>query len=63
MDNARLMRLREMVRVALDTYEAGLKAKLQEVPRGSGHAVNEFDHIQASLSEVKSAKRVLWMEN
>lgn len=58
-----LDRKREAVRYALNEYKAGLKAKLEGTPRGSGHAVNEFDHLQASITQVESAKRVLWMED
>lgn len=54
--------LREDVRKALSTYEQALRAKLNETPRGSGHAVNEFDHLQASITQVRSARRTLWME-
>ena len=61
--NMELTRQREAVRYALNTYEAGLKTVLDSTPRGSGHAVNEFDHLQASITQVKSAKRVLWMED
>ena len=59
----KLTRQREAVRSALNEYHDGLKDKLNGTPRGSGHAVNEFDHLQASITEVKSAKRVLWMED
>lgn len=55
--------MRENVRSALNTYKKGLKTKLEGTPRGSGHAVNEFDHLQASITQVESAKRVLWMED
>lgn len=61
--NPKLTRLRETVRLALNEYEAGLKHELESTPRGSGHAVNEFDHLQASITQVRSAKRVLWMES
>jgi hypothetical protein len=63
MTNTELTRLREQVRSALNEYEAGLKTMLEATPRGSGHAVNEFDHLQASITQTRSAKRVLWMED
>lgn len=53
---------REAVRHALNEYEAELRRSLSDVPRGSGDADNEFDHIKASITQVKSAKRVLWIE-
>jgi hypothetical protein len=57
-----LTRSREAVRRALASYEADLKRELERTPRGSGHAPNEFDHLQASITQVRSARRVLWME-
>jgi hypothetical protein len=54
---------REAVRTALDDYQATLKRELDQTPRGSGHAPNAYDHLQASITQVKSAKRVLFMEN
>jgi hypothetical protein len=53
---------REAVRRALNEYEDELRRSLSDVPRGSGDADNEFDHIKASITQVKSAKRVLWIE-
>jgi hypothetical protein len=61
-DDKQLTAMRESVRHSLTTYEEALKAKLNQTPRGSGHAVNEFDHLQASITQVRSAMRVLWME-
>lgn len=58
-----LTRQREELRAAINAYEKALKTQLESTPRGSGHAVNEFDHLQASITQVKSAKRVLWMED
>jgi len=62
-DDKKLTALREKVRAALNAYEDGLKDKLDSTPRGSGHMANEFDHLQASITQIKSAKRVLWMDN
>jgi hypothetical protein len=53
---------REAVRRSLDEYERTLHRALEGTPRGSGHATNEFDHLQASITQVGSAKRVLWMD-
>jgi hypothetical protein len=54
---------REAVRRALNKYLTELQNELRGVPRGSGDADNEFDDIKASMAEVRSAKRVLWMED
>jgi hypothetical protein len=54
---------REAVRRALNEYLAELRNELAHTPRGGGDADNEFDHIKMSIAEVKSAKRVLWMED
>ena len=54
---------RNVVRMALNNYEHELKIALDATPRGSGHAINEFDHLKASITQVQSARRVLWMEN
>jgi hypothetical protein len=62
-EDKQLDAMRENVRAALNTYKAGLQRKLDGTPRGSGHAVNEFDHLQASITQVQSAKRVLYMED
>jgi hypothetical protein len=62
-EDKQLTALRENVRDALNAYKAGLKRKLEGTPRGSGHAANEFDHLQASITQVQSAKRVLYMED
>jgi hypothetical protein len=64
MDNDKILTtMREDVRKALNIWERGLKNKLEHTPRGSGHAANEFDHLQASITQLHSAKRVLWMED
>lgn len=62
-DDKILTEMREAVRTALNTYLTGLQNKLDSTPRGSGHAVNEFDHLQACITQTRSAKRVLWMED
>jgi hypothetical protein len=54
---------REAVRRALNEYETALRKELDGVPRGSGHADNEFDHIKACITQVGSARRVLWFES
>ena len=54
---------RERVRSALNEYIVELRKELDGTPRGSGHADNEFDHLKISISQVQSAKRVLWMED
>jgi hypothetical protein len=64
MENDKMLdTMREVLRTALNSYEKGLRNKLDSTPRGSGHAANEFDHLQASITQVRSAKRVLWMED
>jgi hypothetical protein len=62
-DKKNLTAKREAVRFALNAYNATLKRALDSTPRGSGHAENEFDHLKASITQVESAKRVLWMED
>ena len=54
---------REAIRFAMNKYKEGLKRRLDETPRGSGQRDNEFDHIKACITQVESAKRVLWMED
>jgi hypothetical protein len=54
---------REALRYALNGYRNELRAALDATPRGSGHAVNDFDHLKTSITQVESAKRVLWMED
>lgn len=54
---------REAVRTALNQYQTELQRSLSGVPRGSGDRDNAFDHIKASITQVKSAKRVLYMED
>jgi hypothetical protein len=61
-DEKKMAAKREVVRKALDDYKTALLRELAGVPRGSGDADNEFDHIKASITQVESAKRVLWME-
>lgn len=63
MTEKQLTARREAVRRALNEYEAGLRQALDSEPRGSGHAPNQFDHLQVSITQVGSAKRVLWMED
>jgi len=53
---------REALRHALNSYERELRDELDNTPRGSGHAINEYDHLQASITQVQSAKRVLHMD-
>ena len=62
-DEKVLTAAREKVRGALGIYKSELELALDKVPRGSGHADNDFDHLKASITEVKSAKRVLHMED
>jgi hypothetical protein len=54
---------RDDLRSALNEYERALRIRLAHVPRGSGHADNEFDNLKASIVQVGSARRVLWMES
>jgi hypothetical protein len=63
LEEIKLTALREAVRRSLNDYKRALGQKLDSVPRGSGHADNEFDHLKISISQVDSAKRVLWMED
>lgn len=58
-----LTEMRKNVRVSLNAYKDVLKTALDSTPRGSGHADNEFDNLKASITQVESAKRVLWMED
>ena len=62
-NEARETELRENVRQAINAYKAELKRALDITPRGSGHAINDYDDIQASLTQLDSAMRVLWMED
>jgi len=62
-DSKRLVALREAVRNVINDYQRALQAELANTPRGSGHADNKYDNLKASITEVKSAKRVLWMED
>ncbi len=62
-DEVMLTTRREAVRNTLDRYERALKLVLDGVPRGSGNADNEFDNIKASITQVQSAKRVLYLDN
>lgn len=61
--NSKTEEMRDIVRLSLNAYKAALKRELDATPRGSGHADNEFDHLKASITQVESAKRVLWLED
>jgi hypothetical protein len=63
LQEVKLNALREAVRRSLNDYKGALLKELDGTPRGSGHADNEFDHLKISISQVESAKRVLWMED
>jgi hypothetical protein len=60
-DEKAIVAKREGVRRAIDDYEATLRRELENTSRGSGHANNDFDNIKASITEVRAAKRVLWL--
>jgi len=61
-DEKKLVAKREAVRKALAAYEGEIELALDVEPRGSGASANDYDHLQASFTQVQSARRVLWME-
>jgi hypothetical protein len=59
MDEKNLIAKREAVRKALNEYEGELEVAMEETPRGS----EQDYHLQTSFTQVKSAQRVLWLED
>jgi EAL domain-containing protein (putative c-di-GMP-specific phosphodiesterase class I) len=62
-DEKKLAAKREAVRKAINEYRREVKLALDDTPRGSGHALNEYDHYRMSIVQIDSAKRVLWLED
>jgi hypothetical protein len=58
MDTEKLKEAREGLRAAFNTYEAVLEAALATTAKGS----DDEEDILASLTQVESARRVVWMD-
>jgi len=62
MDEKKLVGKREAVRKALDEYEGELEVAMESTPRGSGQAMNDYDFLTTSVTQVQAARRVLWLD-
>lgn len=58
MDTEKLKETREELRAAFDKYEGVLEEALAATTKGS----DEEEDVLASLTQVESARRVVWMD-
>jgi hypothetical protein len=58
MDTEKLKEAREELRAAFDKYEGALETALATTAKGS----DEEEDVLASLTQVESARRVVWMD-